>query len=565
LRDYRRIAKNFEVNVLDETPSVGASEESPTSGSFTKLKLSTPTRHGDLLQYPSFRHIDLLWQRNLRQRESAAIEIGDTSLAKLRATARQHVLRLASTYSEQYGASSQPFDNDLIVMAGHQPSLFHPGVWYKNFVLSELGQRFNCTSLNLIVDNDICTVAAIRSPQGPATQPTLKLVPFDSPAHNIPFEERTIEDFEIFRSFGTRAAQSIRPFVEHPIAERLWPKVIEAQTALQNRERCRLGSSIAAGRHRWESEIGLQTLELPLSWIADSDSFAVFAMHVLANRARFREIHNSSLIEYRKLYKIRSHSHPVPELAIQDQWVETPFWVWQTDNPFRKRLFAKHIGASLALSNLEGWRIELENRNGHEALGELQAKGIKIRPRALMTTMYCRLVLSDLFVHGIGGAKYDQLTDRIAYRFFNLALPEFCAISATMQLPTGVWPVSPQDVVEAKQRLRQLEFHAERFIDTEKYPAALSLIADKRQLILKSVPKNQAKAHRHAIVNLDLGLQSFVETQKTELQYQLHEMSDRLQANRILGSREYSFCLFPDDLIDSLRNMARIPDQVGCD
>ncbi len=134
-----------------------------------------------------------------------------------------------------------------------------------------------------------------------------------------------------------------------------------------------------------------------------------------------------------------------------------------------------------------------------------------------------------------------------------------------MQLPTGVWPVSPQDLVEAKQQLRQLEFHAERFIDTEKYPAALSLIADKRRLILKSVPKNQTKAHRKAIANLDLGLQPFVETQKTELQHQLHEMSDQLQANRILGSREYSFCLFPEDVVDSLRNMARIPDQVGCD
>lgn len=552
--------------MLDETPLTGASEpESQTSGSLTKLKLSTPRHNGDSLQYPSFQDLDTLWNRNLQQNATAAISIGDTNLADLRATARQHIVVQAASYSEQYGAFCKPADNDLIVMAGHQPSLFHPGVWYKNFVLSELGQRFNSTSLNLIVDNDICTVAAVRSPQGPTTQPSLKLVPFDSPAHNIPFEEREIEDIEVFRSFGTRAAKSIRPFVENPIAEQLWPGVLESQSEFQNQKRCRLGSAIAAGRHRLESEIGLRTLELPLSCIADSDSFAVFAMHVLANRARFREIYNSSLIEYRKLYKIRSHSHPVPELAIEDEWIETPFWVWQSENPFRKRLFAKQIGATLTLSNLEDWQTKLEFRNGPGALAELSDKGVKIRPRALMTTMYCRLILSDLFVHGIGGAKYDQLTDRIANQFFGLALPEFCAVSATMLLPTRAWPVSQQDLVETKQKLRQLEFHAERFIDTENNPSAVSLIADKNELVLETVPKNQAKAHRNAIADLDLQLQPFVATQKTNLQQQLDEMSDHLQANRILGSREYSYCLFPQDVVNSLRGMAKVPGQFDSD
>ena len=42
--------------------------------------------------------------------------------------------------------------------------------------------------------------------------------------------------------------------------------------------------------------------------------------------------------------------------------------------------------------------------------------GNKIRPRAITTTMFSRLFFSDVFIHGIGGAKYDTITDEIIKR-----------------------------------------------------------------------------------------------------------------------------------------------------
>ena len=53
---------------------------------------------------------------------------------------------------------------------------------------------------------------------------------------------------------------------------------------------------------------------------------------------------------------------------------------------------------------------------------------------ALVTTLFARLVLSDLFIHGIGGAKYDQLTDELIRSFFGLAPPDYLVISATLHL-----------------------------------------------------------------------------------------------------------------------------------
>ena len=36
-----------------------------------------------------------------------------------------------------------------------------------------------------------------------------------------------------------------------------------------------------------------------------------------------------------------------------------------------------------------------------------------LRPRALTLTLFARLCVADFFIHGIGGGKYDEVTDRI--------------------------------------------------------------------------------------------------------------------------------------------------------
>ena len=53
-----------------------------------------------------------------------------------------------------------------------------------------------------------------------------------------------------------------------------------------------------------------------------------------------------------------------------------------------------------------------------DAWRSLEAHGFKIRTRALTTTMFARLFLADLFIHGIGGGIYDELTDRIIERYY---------------------------------------------------------------------------------------------------------------------------------------------------
>jgi len=83
---------------------------------------------------------------------------------------------------------------------------------------------------------------------------------------------------------------------------------------------------------------------------------------------------------------------------------------------------------SISLTDRAGWQAELELNGFAQQFAKLATGPIAIRPRALVTTMFCRMVLSDIFIHGIGGAKYDQLTDSIAGQFFGAAPPEFMTI-----------------------------------------------------------------------------------------------------------------------------------------
>ena len=62
------------------------------------------------------------------------------------------------------------------------------------------------------------------------------------------------------------------------------------------------------------------------------------------------------------------------------------------------------------------------------------ARSVRLRTRALTTTLFSRFLLGDLFIHGIGGAKYDELGDEIARRFFGIEPPGFLTVSMTLWL-----------------------------------------------------------------------------------------------------------------------------------
>lgn len=514
-------------------------------------RLRAPREHGQTLVQPSLAHVGQIVEQNrrcLNELSSGALRW----LAELRQTARRQLVETAAAYTRQYRDASRVGISDAtpLFLTGHQPQLFHAGVWFKNFVVSALARQHDAVAVNLIADNDILQTTAIRVPSGLRASPSVENVLLDSPGAAVPFEERAVLDPSQVNSFAQRVSQTIEPWIARPLVKELWPHVIEGHGRTNN-----LGQLVANARHALEGEWGLETLEVPLSTIYSQEPFLRFAFRLMAELGRFLSIYNDSLAEYRRVNRVRSRSHPVPDLEQQDDWLEAPLWVWSSQAPHRRRLFIRATGDRLELSDRGDLReqLPLSPDDAFEGLAVLQGRGIKIRPRALVTTMYARLVLSDLFVHGIGGAKYDELTDAMIRRYLELEPPGYLTVTATVELPLEYARATSAEVQAAERKLRDLTYHPERFL-REKIPneSAADLYARKQQLCSSIPPRGERKSWHDELTALNHAMQPLVAPLREQANQQLAELDRRHRHTRLLGSREFSFCLFPSDFLRPL-------------
>jgi len=538
-------------------------------------RLRVPRQNQAALHVPPLDQAVDRWQAN-RQRiaDQARLDFpgwfvsGAISIADLQVQARQEVLHLAIAYSSRYLdavsiANLKVDAADSIVMAGHQPELYHPGVWYKNFVLSEFASRVKAVAINLVVDSDLANQHSIRYPDLSSEPYRVVSIPVDLPSAAMPHEQREIIDRDLFESFAFRvneALPELDPSLSHRIVDRLWPNVIQAAKALEESAQgdpVKFGPSIAAGRHRYENEIGLKTLELPVSEMANGPSFAVFAGSVFGRASEFCDIYNRVLADYRSVHRVRSNSHPVPALERFKDWVEVPFWIWQVGLQGRSRLFVKVSDDHVTLSDRDQLSHVIPKSEFVSKFRQLEKLGIAVRPRALMTTMFCRLFLSDVFLHGVGGAKYDQLTDQICHQFFKYQLPDYFTLSATMIWPTDNQVVRKADVTKMQVQRRERKFHPERFLPLDQQtPLAIELIKQKehwtsgKQKYVRSLDKHKA------IEAINEQLASLLPETDVQLAKQVDLMKGQLRNSEIAGSREYSFCLFDDRLVGNLIDLA---------
>ena len=200
-----------------------------------------------------------------------------------------------------------------------------------------------------------------------------------------------------------------------------------------------------------------------------------------------------------------------------------------------------------------------------EVLRELPARGYRFRTRALTTTLFARLCLGDLFVHGIGGAKYDEMTDQLIREFYGLEPPTFLTMSATLHLPIAEpFDATKDDALRLRHLLRDLKFNADRHgLDA----GAEALIAEKHSLIAEQqaartvgLSRRQRDARRPAnrarhdrLQKISGRLAELAAAQSQAATEELASVQRQLKANAVLLDREYSFALYPEaDLRDFL-------------
>ena len=200
------------------------------------------------------------------------------------------------------------------------------------------------------------------------------------------------------------------------------------------------------------------------------------------------------------------------------------------------------------------------------ALRELSKRGLRVRTRALTTTLFARLYLADLFVHGIGGAKYDEMTDEIIRRYFGTSPPAFATLSATVHLPLAGSSETVADVSRLKERLRSVEQHPEQHLDCAPGPAGRELIREFKELVEEQhavregrLPPREgnwyasgagAKRYRR-LQQIRRELGALTVQIRRQLAAEREAVERRVTANGVLRNREYAICLYPADKLRS--------------
>jgi hypothetical protein len=161
--------------------------------------------------------------------------------------------------------------------------------------------------------------------------------------------------------------------------------------------------------------------------------------------------------------------------------------------------------------------------------------------------MFARLVLSDIFIHGIGGAKYDQLTDAIVRRFFGVEPLEYVVATATLKLPLPRRSVEEADVARIDRMLRELRYHPELYVDGD--AAARQLVAEKRRWIARQALPHERRARHAAVERINRALSELLRDRRAQLVDERNELRSLWRKQTILNSREYAFCLFPAETL----------------
>jgi len=532
-----------------------------------RTHLAVPRTDEALLAVPDIGQAAAAARENARSLDDCEVDVQGRSFCRLRRDARNEAVRTAIDFtSEVLGDSVAGASlTDSLVVAGHQPALYHPGVWAKNFAAAGMASRLAGAVLNLIVDNDLYSRGAIDVPAGTRREPSRAAIAFDGVQRPRPWERTKIVDRALFQSFAHRVTRNLELFGADPLVNAAWP------AAMERLARCgTLPECLTAARHSVEANWGLHNLELPMSRLCETDAFLRYACHILAHLPRFTDVYHGVLAEYRRLYRIKSRNHPVPSLEERGEWAEAPFWVWRDDEPYRRRVFSRQSGKEMMLADDSG-RVfailplspAMDACCAVESLRSLPSKGIRFRTRALTTTLFARLFLADTFVHGIGGAKYDEMTDRIIARFFGIAPPSYATVSASLYLPfEQPFDANGADEARLLELLRDLEQNPQRHLTRGSDAATDRLLEEKDALIAEQdaaladrgrskrerrelSPINEKRFRRLQAVTQKLA--EFTAGQRDRALAELAEVRARRKANQVLTSREFSFVLYPEE------------------
>ncbi|MBL8878893.1 MAG: hypothetical protein JNG88_07215 [Phycisphaerales bacterium] len=337
------------------------------------------------------------------------------------------------------------------IVTGHQVEFYHAGVFAKVVAAHHLAERSGGSALFVGVDSDTPKTARLtttRISHGAAQRVEVLIPGVDM---DVSMEAQEALPREQWLEFFARVAD-LSPDYESSGLRAFADGWLGGAA-----ERVAISAAMSRGHEGLQDALGVKpTPHVPVSRLCTTPAFSAFFEQIAMNAARFAKNYNAAQTAYRARHRVRSDQRPVPPLVVDCDQVELPFWM--IDGAGRRKRLSLDRARGL---RVEGVSADISIQN---ALRGIQEGTHRIRPRALTLTLFLRLFVADAFIHGIGGAKYDEITDELSREFFGAAAAPIACVSATLSLFGEQQALVPDELAAARLAVRDLRHNPERYV-----------------------------------------------------------------------------------------------------
>lgn len=419
-------------------------------------------------------------------------------------------------------------DSTAIVMTGHQPVIFHPGLCIKYQIAESFAARHNLIAIAVVIDTDQATAGEFFYPASETNS--------EPAAGGFPVARL------VRASFADATPSSPRPMLAsaasmNAVGSDIHGALIDCGLDEAAREfvkarawysRLTPGSVADANLvTRRAADIGQRFLEVPLTDICAMPEVREFWTDILQRPIDFARALNELLDCYRTEIGIKNAANPFPNLRVDEMSCELPFWLVDPISGERR----------IARADADG-RFDTPSDD-------------VLLPRGALVSATLRLLFSDVFVHGLGGGEYDQFTDRMLAHFWNVTPPPFTVVSGSRWL----FPAARARLLqlnELEARSRDLQFNPQRAFGSGLLSAecenTLQALLDQKAALLGTMQslRDSGQSAKNAARELQTLTNTIKITVSAALEPQLKQLTSVSEATRAaLTSRTWPWFYFP--------------------
>ncbi|MDP2180942.1 MAG: hypothetical protein Q8K99_00030 [Actinomycetota bacterium] len=522
-----------------------------------RTRPTLPHGHGELLTQPPYEEWTTLAGTVGERVRAWDFDVAGTSGASLRLSARRELVAHAEAFSARLGVpvATTKDEPGLVVVTGHQPELYHPGVWIKDFLLQRFSDETGATALDLVVDSDTFATLGVAAP---CMRPVVKRCQLYLAVGDgeTCYACAPVPDALHVDDFCTAASGMLASLPAPAVGRHFDEFCGHLHDAMRDAEN--LSELVTFARRRYEASAGTDYLELAVTSVGRSRAFALFAADIICNARAFAEAFNAELADFRTATKTRSVVQPFPDLAIDEAEVELPLWVIVGSKRYAARVGQVDGMLELRANGLALASLPPDAASAASLLGDAE---FTLVPRALALTLFVRMFVADLFIHGVGGGRYDRVTDGVALRYYGVKPAPYVVASMTMYLPLGAHLVTEEEVADLRQELNRLDHNPDtmlgevEFDTAEERNHAQALAFEKQQLVTEiAVDGADKKALGRRIREVNAELVEVLAPLANQLSEELARLDGQRQMAEVLTDRTYPFCFWsPSEVADKAR------------